>query len=142
MQLKFKKLHPDAILPKYAKEGDAGLDLTAISSFYSNIDEVYEYETGLAVEIPDGYVGLIFPRSSIYRTSMQLNNAVGVIDSKYRGPIILKFNLRAQKNHEYLKVGGRIGQLIVIPYPKIEPEFVDELDTTNDRGGGHGSTGA
>lgn len=141
MKVKFKKLHPDAILPKYAKIGDAGMDLTAISMCYDRTNDVYEFETGLAVEIPEGYVGLIFPRSSVYKTSMQLTNSVGVIDSKFRGPIGFKFSIRQQEFQSMYEVGDRIGQLIILPYPTIEPELVTELDMSNDRGGGYGSSG-
>ena len=75
MKIKFKKLHPDAIIPSYSKAGDAGLDLTALSIEISA--GLVEYGTGLAVEIPVGYVGLIFPRSSIYKTGQRLSNSVG-----------------------------------------------------------------
>ena len=83
MKIKIKKLHENAIIPKYAKPGDAGLDLVATTY---KCDEStgfsHEYGTGLAIEIPTGYVGLIFPRSSIYKYDLLLSNHVGVIDSK------------------------------------------------------------
>lgn len=82
MDVKIKKLHEDAIIPNYAKKGDAGLDLTAISFRYEAEYDCFVYGTGLALEIPKGYVGLIFPRSSNSKTTAYLTNSVGVIDSK------------------------------------------------------------
>ena len=99
----------------------------------------FTYHTGLAVEIPTWHVGLLFPRSSVYKTGQTLTNCVGVIDSGYRGEIMMKFSLSANRN-EY-QIGDRVGQLIIMPYPKISFIEVDEL-TPTDRGvGGYGSTG-
>ena len=75
-----KKLHPKAVVPHYAHPTDAGLDLTAVHVEYK--DGVYVFHTGLAIEIPKGYVGLIFPRSSNFKQDLWLTNCVGVIDSK------------------------------------------------------------
>ena len=93
MNVKIKKLHPDAVIPTYAKFGDAGLDLTAISVEYKDDFGVLSYNTGLSIEIPEGYVGLLFPRSSIYKKELTMCNSVGVIDSGYRGTIKVNFNL-------------------------------------------------
>lgn len=90
MKVKFKKLHPDASLPYHAKPGDAGVDLKAVRVTIGTESEI-EYGTGLAVEIPEGYVGLLFMRSSIYKKDLTLTNAVGVIDSGYRGEIMFKY---------------------------------------------------
>lgn len=139
MKVKIKKLHPDVIVPSYAKDGDAGLDLTAISverDEYHN----YVYHTGIAIEIPKGYVGLIFPRSSVSKTNLTLRNSVGVIDSGFRGEITLKFGELDHSNDAY-NVGDRIGQLIIMPYPYIEFEEVEELSKTERGEGGYGSTG-
>ena len=136
MELKFKKLSENAVLPKYAKAGDAGMDLTAIEMEFK--DGIHTYKTGLAVEIPYGYVGLIFPRSSIYKTSLRLTNSVGVIDSGYRGEIMFKFKADGETVYD---VGDRVGQLFVIPYPTMEPVFVDELSNTERGDGGYGSSG-
>jgi dUTP pyrophosphatase len=81
MKVKIKKLDIDAVVPRYAKIGDAGLDLVATSKSQI-VDNIIEYGTSLAVEIPEGYIGLIFPRSSIYKYDLWLTNSVGVIDSK------------------------------------------------------------
>jgi dUTP pyrophosphatase len=143
MKVKIKKLVSEAVIPKYAKPGDAGLDLTATSLQLNPGIEQVTYGTGLAVEIPEGYVGLIFPRSSISKMSLDLSNSVGVIDSSYRGEIMFKFNLRLETNDSYVyKVGDRIGQLIIIPYPSIELEEADELSDTDRGTGGFGSSGS
>jgi len=137
VKVKIKKLHPDAIIPQYAKAGDAGLDLTAVDIQADGA--TLTYKTGLAVEIPRWHVGLLFPRSSVYKTGQSLTNCVGVIDSGYRGEIMLKFTLSPYAK-EY-EIGDRVGQLIIMPYPRIEFEEVEEL-TSTDRGmGGYGSTG-
>lgn len=145
LEVKVKKLHPDAVVPKYAKPGDAGLDLTTINGDdlkVSAAGQFFTYRTGLAVEIPEGYVGLIFPRSSISKTCLSLTNAVGVIDSGYRGEIIFKFRTesRAPGKHVYKK-GDRVGQLVIMPYPKVEFVEVEELSETDRGEGGFGSTG-
>lgn len=80
LEVKIKKLIPESVIPTYAKPGDAGMDLTAVSM--ETKGKYIEYGTGLSLEIPEGYVGLIFPRSSISKTVLGLSNAVGVIDSK------------------------------------------------------------
>ena len=137
MKVKIKKLHPDAVIPSYAKTGDAGMDLTA--AWAKQEFNLITYGTGLSVEIPKGYVGLLFPRSSVYKTKMILTNCVGVIDSGYRGEIMMKFEMM-DSNTKY-KVGDRIGQLIIMPYPEIQFEEASTLSST-DRGlGGYGSTG-
>ena len=137
MKVNIKKLHPDAVIPKYAKRGDAGLDLTAVDVVADG--NTLTYKTGLAVEIPSWHVGLLFPRSSVYKTGQTLTNCVGVIDSGYRGEIMLKYTLSAYAK-EY-DIGDRVGQLIIMPYPKIDFVEVDEL-IPSDRGeGGYGSTG-
>jgi dUTP pyrophosphatase len=95
------------------------------------------YHTGLAIEIPKGYVGLLFPRSSIYKTSQALTNSVGVIDSGYRGEIMMKFT----RGINHYCIGDRIGQIMILPYPQIEFEEVEKLSETNRGSGGFGSTG-
>jgi len=140
MKVKIKRLDPNAVIPKYSKPGDAGMDLTAIYKVWDDQNEVVVFGTGIAVEIPEGYVGLIFPRSSQFRTGLTLSNHVGVIDSGYRGEIKFMFypGSRPKKN---FKVGDRIGQLIVIPYPNVEFEEVVELSSSERGESGFGSSG-
>lgn len=144
MKIKIKKLHSNAVIPKYAKPGDAGLDLTVTSKSYDDNENIV-YGTGLAVEIPEGYVGLIFPRSSNSKTDLYLTNHVGVIDSGYRGEIMFKFRksncIKTFQEARVYEVGDRVGQLIVLPYPAIEFEEVDELSSTDRGVGGFGSSG-
>lgn len=157
MKVNIKKLHPDAVIPSYAKPGDAGMDLTAVSiklDEYGNIC----YGTGLAFEIPEGYVGLIFPRSSNCKQDIILTNCVGVVDSGYRGEVSFKFKpLPHHADHLYerdgevlvnpsydnkvFRVGDRVGQIIIMPYPQIEFQEVDNLSETERGTDGYGSTG-
>jgi dUTP pyrophosphatase len=137
MKVKIKKIHTDAVIPKYAKSGDAAMDLTAV--WQKQALDLITYGTGLVVEIPNGYVGLLFPRSSVYKAKMFLTNCVGVIDSGYRGEIMMKFEMM-DSNAMYTP-GDRIGQLMILPYPKIEFEEVEELTKTDRAEGGFGSTG-
>jgi dUTP pyrophosphatase len=139
MKIKFKKLSKEAVAPAYAKPGDAGMDMVAIS--FRKDEMYYEYGTGIAVEIPEGYVGLIFPRSSISNTKMILANHVGVVDSGYRGEIKFRFKKLAWDNGIVYEVGDRIGQLIIMPIPYVELEEVDELSSSDRGNGGFGSTG-
>ena len=147
MKVKIKKLNEGAKVPSYSKEGDAGLDFTAVEISRDNVGNI-TYHTGLAVEIPQGYVGLLFPRSSISKKQQFLTNCVGVIDSGYRGEIMAKFKpvmgtydtiLELFESNEY-KVGDRIVQMIILPYPQIEFEEVEELSETERGYGGFGST--
>ena len=141
MNIKIKKLHENAVIPSYGKEGDCGLDLTAIN--VSTVDKgkfgYIEYDTGLSVEIPEGYVELVYPRSSLSNTGLILANHVGVIDQNYRGSIKCRF--KAIPNTDIYSVGDRIAQLIIQPCPKIEFEVVDELSDTTRGDGGFGSSG-
>ena len=137
MKVKIKKIHEKAIIPEYAKDSDAGLDLVAVRKWEDRHGNVC-YGTGLAMEIPTGHVSLLFPRSSISKTNLRLANAVGVVDPGYRGEVILKFD---NTGKEQYRVGERIGQMIILPFPKIEFEEVEELSETSRGTGGFGSTG-
>ena len=142
MKVKVKKLHPNAVIPAYANPGDAGLDLVAVDKNYHS--DYIQYDTGLAFEIPEGYVGLIFPRSSISKTVHSLANSVGVIDSGYRGSVSFRFRTSLKDNRfssatEYT-VGDKIGQIIILPYPSIELEEVKDLNETERGDGSYGST--
>lgn len=140
MRVRFKKLHENAVIPSYSKPGDAGLDLTATSQLHNDTYQV-SYGTGLAVEIPEGYVGLIYPRSSIRNKQITLSNSVGVIDSGYRGEIQFTFNKTNGFYSLKYEIGDRIGQLVIVPYPTILPVESEELSDTERGEGGFGSTG-
>jgi len=136
MKIKIKKLSPEAIIPKYAHEGDAGMDVYAVSK--EETSKFVEYGTGLSFEIPGGYVCLVFSRSSVSNKDLILANSVGVLDSEYRGELKFRFKKTGQDDYE---VGERVGQIIILPYPKIEFEETKELDETSRGAGGFGSTG-
>lgn len=140
MKVKIKKLHPDAVVPKYAHETDAGLDLTAVWCKLDDDGNIV-YGTGLAFEIPEGYVGLLFPRSSNSKKDLVLMNSVGVIDSGYRGDVTFKYRELHDDYPTIYDIGDRIGQMIILPYPKIEFEEADELSESERGEGGYGSTG-
>lgn len=179
MKVKIKKLNEKAVIPTYAHVTDAGLDLTAVSVKRDSAKDVYIYGTGLAIEIPKGYVGLLFPRSSNRNTEAYMTNHVGVIDAGYRGEVMVCYKTRTARTicdnlsdvitdfyetqpsdeerditqfvEDMLKdgrnalkapyaVGDRIAQLIIIPYPCIEFEEVDELSDSDRGTNGHGST--
>ena len=139
MQIRFKKLRPDAILPKRATDGAAGFDLTAVSQTWKDGGKVH-YDTGIAVEIPAGYAGLVFQRSSVYKTGLSLCNAVGVIDADYRGSIQFVFRINYGGCSPY-KPGDRIGQIVFVPVPAVELVEASELSETARGAGGYGSTG-
>ena len=145
MQVKIKKLVPEAVIPSYSKDGDAGMDLT-ITKIYSNTTFDITYGFGIAMEIPKGYVGLVFPRSSIRKTDLALTNCVGVIDSGYRGELQATFKKIYGKNDVRIdetdyKVGDRGAQIIILPYPQIKMIESEELSNTERGDGGFGSTG-
>ncbi len=144
MIVKIKKLHEKATIPKQGSAGAAGFDLTAVSVTEvesHGLISYIEYDTGLAVDIPDGFVGLLFPRSSISNKGLSLANSVGVVDSDYKGPIKLRMYSSAVSDQEPYVVGERVGQLIIMPIPDVTFEVVEELSTSERGEGGFGSTG-
>jgi dUTP pyrophosphatase len=139
LNVKLKKLSVNAVVPEYSKDGDAGLDLT-VSSVIEENEHLILYGFGLSLEIPHGYVGLVFPRSSIKNYGLILSNCVGVIDSNYRGEIMAYFRKTKDKSSIY-GVGERACQMIILPYPRINLIISDELSDTNRGSGGFGSSG-
>lgn len=145
MQVKFRKLSDKAKTPKYAKNGDAGLDIVATEYYYDADHNVYVYKTDLAIEIPKGHYGQLLQRSSVYKKDLILSNCVGVIDSEFRGEILYKFRPTVELEPEFLSlynIGERVGQLVILPYPKIEMIEVNQLSETERGAGGFGSTGS
>jgi dUTP pyrophosphatase len=140
MEVRIKKLSETAVIPTYAISGDAGMDLVA-TRIISNTTFDVSYGTDLAMEIPNGFVGLVFPRSSIRKYELALSNSVGVIDSGYRGELQATFKKENGLDSLAYKVGDRIAQIIIIPYPPIEFDEVAELSDTERGDGGFGSTG-
>lgn len=142
MKVKIKKLYPDAILPTYAKEGDAGADL------YSNEDVILYpgqralVKTGISISMPNSYVGLVHPRSGMAaKFGVTVTNAPGTVDSGYRGEVMVNLI-----NHGiepfYITKGDRIAQIVFQQFSRANFEEVDSLDDSERGSGGHGSTGS
>lgn len=144
MEIKIKKLHENAVIPSYAKQGDACCDVTAIDYEYDFKNDLHVYHTGLAFEIPERYCLKIYPRSSNTKTICYLPNSVGILDSGYRGELLVKYK-STKDNDKHIpapyKVGDRIAQIQVMPYPIMEFIVVDELSETERGAGGFGHTG-
>jgi len=141
MKVKFKKLNMLAQDPFRANGTDAGFDLivSSIEHPLGSTSLFVEVCTGISVEIPNGYVGLLFPRSSISTTKHFLRNSVGVIDSGYRGEIKLRFSL--DESPTSYQIGDKVGQIIFIKLPVVELIEVEELSTSDRSTGGFGSSG-
>ena len=140
MKIKIKKINPFAIAPTKAHATDAGFDLYATSKTYDNDGNVV-YGCGLAFEIPDGYMGLVFPRSSNAKKSLLLSNSVGVIDAGYRGEVTAKFKRLYPISQGEYAIGERFAQLIVMTIPAVEFEEAEELSESERGVGGYGSSG-
>jgi dUTP diphosphatase len=142
VKLPFKRLDPDVPEPRRAKEGDAGLDLSANAEVKVMPGERALIPTGIAVAIPEGHAGLVLPRSGLAsRHGLTLANAPGLIDSGYRGEVtIAVVNLDPQQPVE-IRRGDRIAQLLLVPFAEAEPAEVEELPGSDRGAGGFGSTG-
>lgn len=135
--INIKKIHPNAIIPEYANEGDAGMDIIATSKDITS--KYIEYGTGLSFEIPEGYACLIFPRSSVSKKDLLLCNSVGILDSGYRGELKFRFQKMGDDHYE---VGEKIGQILIMPHPVVIFSEIDNLSSATERSeGGFGSTG-
>lgn len=139
IEIKFKKLCAEAVMPTKAHQSDAGADLTATSKKWDDEKQCWIYGTGIATEIPEGYVGLVFPRSSIRKYGLALANSIGVIDSGYRGEIMCSF--KPTGSCPTYNIGDKVAQLIIMPYPVVNYVEVTELSDSERGEGGHGSTG-
>lgn len=133
--VKIKKLRADAVVPTTATAGAGAVDLTAVRM--ETTMKYFEYKTGLALEIPPGHVGLIFPRSSISTTGAGLANSVGVIDSDYRGEVSVRF----YSSTPPYQLGDRVAQLMVLPIPSVSFVEAEDLSETKRGEGSYGSTG-
>lgn len=141
MEIRFKKLSETAVAPFQGSKFAAGFDLTVDELEFSN-DQI-KYNSNIAVEIPEGYVGLLFPRSSVYKHHILLTNSVGVIDSDYRGPIKAVFQREEAIRYKIsgYKVGERFAQLIIVQNPSVKYIESDTLSETERGDKGYGSTG-
>lgn len=155
LEVKIKKLHKDAVIPKYETVGSVGMDLTATSKEYDKYGNIV-FGTGISIQLPDGYYADLRPRSSISKYDLVLANSVGTVDSDYTGELILKFKCSLKLEPHYYavntmeaklpdfqkeyEIGDRIAQLVILPYPKVSFVEVDELSKTDRGTGGFGST--
>ncbi len=137
VKVRFKKLHPNAIVPRYQREGDAGMDLHLLRAATVITGETVTLQTGIAAEIPPGYEGQIRGRSSLGSRGLQV--VMGTIDSGFRGE--LRVSMYALQGYFELEAGDRIAQLVIAPVVHAEIEEVDELSPSERGTGGFGSTG-
>ncbi|MBR6249716.1 MAG: dUTP diphosphatase [Bacteroidales bacterium] len=139
MKLRFKKNDTLAQTPTKAHATDAGFDMYVAKISIDEATNIVTYNTCISVEIPDGHVGLLFPRSSVYKTQQSLCNSVGVVDSGYRGDVQFKYYMR---NRDVIyKVGEKCGQIMILPYPEVTFEEANELSSSDRGEGGFGSSG-
>ncbi len=142
MQLRFKKLRADAIVPTQAHAGDAGSDLYSVEGLVIPAGGRAKVATGVAVAIPDGHAGLVLPRSGLaHKHGITLTNTPGLIDSGYRGELqVLMLNTDRGEDFE-IHAGDRIAQLVIVAYAAPEWAEVEEFDETDRGDGGFGSSG-
>ena len=138
MELKIRRIHPEAKLPSYGHKGDAGLDLFSCADYVLGAGEVKAIQTGIKVAIPRGYVGLIWDKSGI--SLKGVHKLAGVVDAGYRGEVqVVMINLG---NTPYeIKKGMKIAQMLIQPISEVEVIEVEDLDDTLRGEGGFGSTG-
>lgn len=141
MQLKIKKLHPDAIVPVYASEGAACFDLHSVCSGEIGPYGEIAIATGLALEIPSGHCLKVYSRSGHgFKNGIVLINGTGIIDSDYRGDLIVGLRNTSHYRFEF-RAGDRIAQAMLVPVECVTFELADELSDTERGTGGFGSTG-
>lgn len=144
IEIKIKKLHPDAVIPSYATKGSGLMDVVATS--IRETTDFIEYGTGLAFELPKGYVMRIYPRSSNSKYDLLLTNSVGNLDSDYRGELLFRYK-RTKKSKLFgssikkYKIGDRIGQICIEKVIPVKFTEVEDLSVTERDTGGFGSTG-
>lgn len=139
MKLKIKKLHNEAVVPKYAHFDDAGFDLFAVEDTVVKVGERVAVKTGIAMEIPTGFVGLIWDKSGL-ALKHGLKTMAGVVDSTYRGEVMVAVINLSQENYKIEK-SHKVAQMIIQKKETVEFEEVSELEETKRGGGGFGSTG-
>ena len=141
MNVKVQLLHPIAVLPRYATDGAGCFDLETVNEGVVLPNQPLVVGTGLAFEIPRGYVMLVYSRSGHgFKSDVRLANCVGVIDSDYRGEVMVKLTLDGNKPYAVF-AGDRIAQAMIVPVPNVSFEEVADLSTTSRGSGGLGSTG-
>jgi len=139
MKLKVKKLHPEAKLPSYAKSGDAGMDIFVNEEITLNPGESVGIKSGLAFEVPEGFVGLIWDKSGL-SIKHNIKTLGGVLDSGYRGELIVGVINLGKEPYTFEK-GHKLTQLLIQPVEHAKIEEVEELSESERGEGGLGSTG-
>ena len=143
MHLPFRRVDPTVPLPAYARAGDAALDLASYVDVELGAGERAMIPTGLAVAIPEGYAGLVLPRSGLAsREGLTLANSPGLIDSGYRGEVTCAVVNLDRDRSVKISRGQRIAQLLIVPVAAVDPVWVEELPPSERGEGGFGSTGA
>lgn len=138
--VRVKRLDPHAMLPDYQSMGAACFDLHTLNAEHITPDSPAVCRTGLAFEVPEGYVMLVYSRSGHgFKAGVRLSNCVGVIDSDYRGEVMVK--LTSDGGSLQVNAGDRIAQAMIVPVPRVQLEWADELSDTHRGAGGMGSTG-
>jgi dUTP pyrophosphatase len=141
IELPIQKVRPDAVVPSRAYAGDAGLDLAATERIELGPGERAVVPTGLAVAIPDGYAGFVQPRSGLAsRHGITIVNTPGLVDSGYRGELMVVLQNTDRMEPFVVEAGMRIAQLVVLPIPEVELVEVEELPATERGGRGFGSS--
>lgn len=150
MQIKIRKIHPYATMPTYATKGSGCFDLSAVIGMYGggsavmNVGTATVFDTGLAFEIPEDHVMLVFSRSGHgFNKNVRLSNCVGVVDADYRGEVKVKLTRDEHDGGDMVvRSGDRIAQALVVPAKKVEFVWADELSETERGAGGLGSSGS
>jgi dUTP diphosphatase len=143
MDLPFQRLHPEAQLPSAHHPGDAGFDLSSVVEVEIGPGERAMVPTGLAVAIPEGHAGLVLPRSGLAsRHGLTLANAPGLIDTGYRGEVVVAVVNLDRSTPVRIAKGDRVAQLVIVGLPEIKPTWAQELPPSHRGIGGFGSTGA
>lgn len=141
MIVNFKKLHPGAVTPTKAHESDAGFDLTAVSERFDRENDFIEYGCGVAVSIPPGFVGLLFPRSSTSKYDLTLCNSVGVLDSGFLGEVCFRYRETIEAGAKRYQIGDRVGQLVIMPLVNVSLHEVGSLQPSERGTSGWGDSG-
>lgn len=142
VRIQVRRLDPELALPSYSHEGDAGLDLRSATDLILNPGERTTIPTGIAIAIPRGYAGFVHPRSGLaLREGLGMPNSPGLIDSGYRGELMVVAMNHDRDQPIQIRRGDRIAQLVVVPVAEVRFEEVDELPASVRGIGAHGSTG-
>ena len=141
INIKIKRLNEDAILPEKQHDSDAGYDLHSIEDIILKPNQIYKVKTGIAIQIPNNYAGLVLPRSGLSsKYGISLINTPGLIDSGYRGELLIPL-INHSSNEYTINKTERVAQLILIEIPEVKIEVTSDLDESDRDSKGFGSTG-